>query len=397
MKPGSWPAILVVYLFAIAAGATVPKLIPLSGDFAQSFGMGPAAFGWLVALIAIPAALLAIPSGIVVDRFGPRAVLIGGACGGMAANLLYLAASHSAMLQLARLVEGAAIVHIYTAGPAMLMGMTGGKRRTAALSVWTTYMPVGTAIALAIAGAEADGPAWRSAFAWHGAMFLIAAIAGLALPKIDRTHAARRTLGAQVLELRLAYARPTLLLLACAFFLMISIGLGANVAFPQYFAHVLGVSIGQSSSMVAATTLIMVPGSLLAGYVLSRGMPPTIFFAVLAGAGFVVGTLCFVPALSQASRYGALAAWFLISGAAAATLMAVLPIIAEPERRGAAAALLNQAAALATFVNPPIWLHFAAGSAWTPFAALLAAGWSCAAIALWLAARSSFRPAHAVA
>jgi hypothetical protein len=77
--------------------------------------------------------------------------------------------------------------------------------------------------------------------------------------------------------------------------------------------------------------------------------------------------------------------WFLCSGASVATLMAVLPLVAEPERRGAAAALLNQAAALATFVNPPIWLAFAAGTDWTPFAGLLAAGWGCATIAVWLA------------
>jgi MFS family permease len=188
-----------------------------------------------------------------------------------------------------------------------------------------------------------------------------------------------------LLDLRLAYARPPLLLLALAFFLMISIGLGANVSFPQYFARMLGLSMGQASSMVAATTLIMVPGSLVAGFVLARGVRPTLVFAGIAAIGFVAGTMCFVPALALASRYVVLALWFLTSGASVATLMAVLPLVAEPARRGAAAALLNQAAALATFVNPPIWLAFAGGTDWTPFAALLATGWGCATIAIWLA------------
>jgi MFS family permease len=387
---GSWPAILGVYLFAVAAGATVPKLIPLSGDFARMFGLGPAGFGWLVSVIAIPAALLAIPSGVVVDRFGPRAVLIGGALVAACANLLYIAATSVPMLQVARLIEGAAIVHIYTAGPAMLMGMTECKRRTAAMSVWTTYMPVGTAIALAVAGAFADGPGWHAVFFGHGSLFLVAAAIGFTLPKPDRSAAApRRTLAAQLIELRLAYSRPTLLMLAFAFFLMISIGLGANVAFPQYFARVLGLSMGQAASMVAATTLIMVPGSLLAGFVLSRGVKPTTVFAAIAAIGFVAGTMCFVPVLALPSRYLVLAIWFLTSGASVATLMAVLPLVAEPERRGAAAALLNQAAALATFVNPPIWLAFAGTNGWTPFAGLLAIGWSCATIAVWLATSMS--------
>jgi MFS family permease len=396
MKPGSWPAILSVYLFAIAAGATVPKLIPLSGDFARVFGMSPAGFGWLVSLIAIPAALLAIPSGVVVDRFGPRRVLIGGACVAAFANLVDIVATSVPMLQLARLIEGGAIVHIYTAGPAMLMGMTEGRRRTTALSVWSTYMPVGTSISFAFAGAFSGGAAWHAIFYGHGALFLVAAAIGLMLPKIDPNAVRiRRTLGGQLLELRFAYSRPTLLLLAFAFFLMISVGLGANLAFPQYFSRVLGLSIGQASSMVAATTLIMVPGSLLAGFALSRGMKPTAFFVVIAVVGFVVGTLCFVPVLALPSRYVALACWFLSSGAAVATLMATLPLVAEPERRGAAAALLNQAAALATFVNPPIWLSFATQNDWTPFAMLLGIGWSLGAIAVWLATRLSMRAAIA--
>ena len=131
MKPGSWPSILGVYAFAIAAGATVPLLIPLSADFARDFGMGPGAFGWLVSIIAIPAALLAIPSGVVVDRFGPRRVLIGGALVAALANLIFLVAGTIPLLQAARLLEGAAIVHIYTAGPAMLCASTRSTGRPA--------------------------------------------------------------------------------------------------------------------------------------------------------------------------------------------------------------------------------------------------------------------------
>jgi predicted MFS family arabinose efflux permease len=395
MKAGSWPAILGVYLFGIAAGATVPKLVPLSADFARDFGMSPVAFGGLFSLIAIPAALLAIPSGVVVDRFGARATLIGGALVAALANLIYFSASSVMMLGAARLIEGAAIVHIYTAGPAMLMGMTEGQRRTAGLSVWTTYMPVGTSAAFAFFGFFADGPGWRTAFLGHGALFLIAAAIGLILPKVG-AGPVRRTFGAQLLELKSAYARPPLLLLAIAFFLMICIGLGANTAFPIYFAHVLGLSMGQASSMVAATTLIMVPGSLLTGAALAKGMKPTAFFAVIAATGLVVGTFCFVPTISLSARYLMLGCWYLCSGASVATLMATLPLIAEPARRGAAAALLNQAAALATFVSPPIWLAYAAGTVWTPFSLLLAIGWGGGVLALWGATSLSGRAARAV-
>ena len=391
MKPGSWPAILCVYLFGVCGGTTVTKIVPLSADFARIFGIGPAGFGWLVSLIAVPAVLLAIPSGLLADRVGPRAVLIGGAALGIIANLLYLAAGSVPMLQAARLIEGIAIVHIYTAGPALLMAMTDGGRRTSAMTVWTTYMPVGTAIGLALGGTFSASAAWRSVFIGHGIMFVIAAAVGLLLPVMRAGgRGTRPGIGGQLIDLRAAYARPALLLVALAFFLMISLGLGANVTFPEYFARIEALSMAESSNMVAAATLGMIPGSLLAGLALRRGVSHMRLFGVLACLGFVAGTASFVPGLPLSTRDVVLPVWFFISGAATAMVMAVLPLVAEPERHGAAAALLNQVASVATFINPPLWLSFASGDDWTPFAALMGGGWLIAAIALWGATRRTF-------
>ncbi len=68
-----------------------------------------------------------------------------------------------------------------------------------------------------------------------------------------------------------------------------------------------------------------------------------------------------------------------------AVAISTLPLLAEPERRGAAAALLNQAGALATFISPPLWLALAAGGDWKRLVGLLAVGWTLTLICLWLA------------
>ena len=391
MKAGSWWSIAGIYLFGVCGGSTVSKLIPLVDDMARVFGLGAADFGWLVALIAVPAALLAIPSGLVVDRFGPRAVLIVSAALGVAANIVYDLAPSVPFLQLARLMEGAAIVHIYTAGPALLMATTEGPKRISAMTLWATYMPVGTATGLALGGLFAGGENWRMAFTASGALFATVGLLGLLQPAITVTRTGPRpTLGAQLRALRGAYSRPPLLLLAFAFFLMVSVGLGASVTFPPYFARIHDMPIGAASSMVALATLAMVPGSLLAGYLLAHGVRRHFLFTGLGAIGFCVGSLSFFPDLTLPLRSLVVVGWFVMSGAATATLLATLPIVAEPERRGAAAALLNQAGALATFANPPIWLTFSTGRDWTPFAALLAVGWGFAVLAIWmLAARAA--------
>ncbi len=394
MKPGSWASILAIFLFGAAGASTVSKLIPLGGDLARVFGASPAEFGWLVSLIAVPAALLAIPSGIVVDKYGPRVVLIACAVLGVLSNTIYMFADSMPVLQLARLLEGAAIVHIYTAAPALLMATTDGKKRTTAMTVWATYMPVGTAIGLTLGGLFADGESWRSTFMAQAALYAVTGCLGFLLPTISADAATGgQPLAQRLLGLREAYSRPPLLLLALGFFMMISMGLGANATFPSYFARIHDMPTLSASSMVAAATLAMIPGSLIAGVILSSGVRHQVLFSGLAAAGFILGSLSFFPDLEISLRFIIVCGWFIISGAAIATIMATLPIVAEPQRRGAAAALINQSGALATFVNPPIWLSLAAGNAWTPFSGLLALGWTVATACLWAIALYAAAPA----
>ncbi|HTN60806.1 MAG TPA: MFS transporter [Devosia sp.] len=387
MKSGSWASIIGVYLFGVCGGSTVSKIIPLAGDLTRVFDLSPTEFGWLISFIALPAALLAIPSGIVVDRYGPRRVLIAAAFCGVIADLIYLFGQSMAVFQAARLLEGVAIVHFYTAGPALLMGTTEGRRRTQAMTLWATYMPVGTSTGLLLGGLFAGSEAWRMSFMVHGSLVAVAGALAFLQPRIDKAAAGPVVgLGARILDLRGAYSRPMLLLLGFAFFLMISMGLGANITFPDYFARVHEITTASASSMVALTTLAMVPGSILAGVLMSSGRKPHHVFAVLGVIGFIVGSLSFVPGFGISVRYLVVTLWFVASGAAIAVLLATLPIVAEPHRRGAAAALINQAGAVATFANPPLWRNILAGGEWTPFVILFAVGWSLAIASLWFAA-----------
>jgi hypothetical protein len=132
----------------------------------------------------------------------------------------------------------------------------------------------------------------------------------------------------------------------------------------------------------------MIPGSLGVGALIARGISQRTVFLGLGVLGTIAGSLAFHPALGVPQRAVAVCLWFIVSGAAIATLMTTLPLVAEPARRGAAAALLNQSAATATFVNPPIWLPLAAaGAGWLSFAGLVAGGWCIAVVCVWALAR----------
>jgi predicted MFS family arabinose efflux permease len=390
MKPGSWSSILTLYLYGVLGASTVSKLVPLGAVLGTGFGTTPAQFGWLVSLVALPAVILAIPSGLLVDRFGSRRILLAASALGVVANLLYYVAPSPLVMQLARVVEGTAIVHVYTAVPAFLMASCEGTRRSTAMTIWATYMPSGTAVGLLLAGAFVGSESWRGLFLVHGALYVAVALLNLRQPRLAAASAGALvpTLGQRLQGLKEAYSRPALLLLALAFFLMISLGFGANTTFPGYFARLHGVSVATTSSAIALGTLLMIPGSLGVGALIARGIPQRKVFIGLGVLGTLAGSLAFHPDLAASQRSLVVGIWFLVSGASIATLMATLPLVAEPARRGAAAALLNQSAATATFVNPPIWLPLAAaGASWLAFAGLMAAAWLIAVLAVWALAR----------
>lgn len=386
---GSWRSILTLYLFGVMGASTVSKLVPLGAVLAGQFGTTPAQFGWLVSLVALPAVILAIPSGLLVDRYGPRRVINAAAALGVAANLVYFVAPSQLWMQLARVLEGTAIVHLYTAVPAFLMTTCSGPRRATAMTVWATYMPTGTAVGLLLAGAFVGTPIWRDLFLVHGGLYAAVALLNLQQPRLPDlpSGAAVPSLAQRLQGLKDAYSRPALLLLALAFFLMISLGFGANTTFPGYFAQLHHTSVAVTAGALALGTLLMIPGSLGVGALIARGFTQRQVFLGLGVVGAVAGSLSFHPALPVGGRAIVVGLWFMVSGASIATLMATLPLVAEPARRGAAAALMNQSAATATFVNPPIWLPLAAaGAGWLAFGSLMVGAWVVAVASVWIMA-----------
>src|ERR1700683_2280980 len=155
LKAGGWPSIVGTYAFGVVGVAALAKVIPLRIEFEQIVGATPAEYAWLIALLGVPAALLAA----VIGAF-----------------------------QAVRLVEGLALVGIFTAGPALLMATTAGQRRIAAMTFWSTYTPTGFSLGLLLGGLFAGTPSWRLTFVCHGALMVFVALMALGLPRLPEAR-----------------------------------------------------------------------------------------------------------------------------------------------------------------------------------------------------------------
>jgi predicted MFS family arabinose efflux permease len=389
MKQGGWASLTLIYLYGVASAASLTKAIPLQAQISGLPGASPALFGLFISLMAVLPATLGTLSGAAIDRLGARPALVLAALIGACVNGLYLLAHSYLPFQVIRVLEGCVPLLVYAAAPALMIATSAPERRSAAMALWSSYTPVGTSLGLLISAGFASGAHWRFAYLTHGAIFLLLAILGLALPKAVAAAAPgpRRS----ILALLKSPDGSAPLRLATAFGILILLGLGVSVVMPPYLSRHYGISLSTASGIMAVINVLMILGSMLSGVVLTRGVRPVRLFLALAVVGSVAGCAVFAPWAHIGLTLGALLVWLVCTGAAMAVLASLLPRVAGPEHRASTAGLLSQTAALTTFITSPLWLAVLGLNQWLALFLIILIGWASSALLLPVQARSASR------
>jgi MFS family permease len=391
MKNGGWASLTLIYLYGVVSAASLTKAIPLQAHISQLPGASPALFGLFISLMAVLPAMLGTLSGAVIDRLGARPALILAALIGALVNGLYVIATAFLPFQVIRVVEGAVPLLVYAAAPALMIATSAPERRSAAMALWSSYTPVGTSLGLLISAAFASGPQWRFAYLTHGAIFLMLAMLGLALPKVAAAATVPGTPRRSTLALLKSPEGSAPLRLATSFGILILLGLGVSVVMPPYLSRHYGITLSAASGIMALINVVMILGSTLSGVILTRGVRPAGVFIALAVVGSLAGFGVFAPWTRIGLTLGALLVWLICTGAAMAVLASLLPRVAGPEHRAATAGLLSQTGALTTFITAPLWLAVLALNQWLALFMIILAGWAISAVLLPVQARSTAR------
>ncbi len=391
MKNGGWASLTLIYLYGVVSAASLTKAIPLQAQISGLPGASPALFGLFISLMAVLPAIFGTLSGAVIDRLGARPALILAALIGTLVNGLYLVADSYLPFQVIRVLEGAMPLLIYAAAPALMIATSAPERRSAAMALWSSYTPVGTSLGLLISAAFASGGQWRFAYLTHGAIFLLLAMLGVALPKVAGAGAIPGTQRRSILALLKSPEGIAPLRLATAFGILILLGLGVSVVMPPYLSRHYGITISAASGIMAVINVVMILGSMLSGVILTRGVRPVRVFLALAVVGCIAGCGVFAPWTRMGLTLAALLVWLICTGAAMAVLASLLPRVAAPEHRASTAGLLSQTGALTTFITSPLWLAVMALNQWVALFMIILAGWGASTLLLPVQARSTSR------
>jgi predicted MFS family arabinose efflux permease len=360
-----WGRVVLVCAAGVPAAIALGKVGVVGPLMRPDLGLSLPQLGLAVSAITVVAALLGTPAGLWTGGYGPRRTLLAGlavmtvaaAAGGLAWGLGPLLA--------ARVVEGVGFLLVVVAAPDLLVQLTRGADRAAALALWGTVIPVGLAVGGVAGGALAPATGWRG---WLGLTGVLPALAAVAVAMVIPPDPARPD-GARP-PLRLAGLGRTAPL-AGGFCGLCLIGIAMVSLLPTFLVGERGTGLGTAGAATAVVAFASVPGSLAASWLLRRGAGLRPLSVVV-----LVMPLAAVPAFRAGGALGvavaAAAALMLANGVAVAAAFAAVPeVVRDPGQITLAIGLMTQLGSTGTLLGAPLFGGVVDAVDWSAFAPLV--------------------------
>jgi MFS family permease len=361
-----WPLVGLLYLCGLLAAAQLGKMSALAPLIATALGLSLTTVAIAISLIEIGGATLGTVAGLIAHRLGLRRTLRAGvACLALAG--LGGASAHGATGLLGwRLLEAAGYLGVIVSAPVLIAhhaGAAGPRVQGLALTLWSTFVPVGLALGAAASASVATAWDWRTAMAASGAVgaLLWAVLWRAGVPE----HADTPT------DAPAARLTPPLWCLTLAFGLFALFQVGVLGLLPTLLVREAGLGAQAAGQWTAIASVSAIAGSAAAAWLLrhgvslrgpaivSLGLPPLLLFGVFTPGPSATVAIALAIALNMAG------------GVFASLGFALLPRLATaPGQMVRANGLLAQCGASGSLLGPPTMAACVQAGGWTAAAAL---------------------------
>ena len=360
-----WGRLVLVCAAGVPAAIALGKVGVVGPLLRPDLGLSLPQLGLAVSAITVVAALLGTPAGLWTAGNGPRRTLLAGLAVMTVAAAGGAAAWGLGALLAARLLEGVGFLMVVVAAPDLLVRLSRGTDRAAALALWGTVIPVGLAAGGVAGGVLAPALGWRG---WLGLTAVLPALAALAVAAAIPPDPPRRD-GARP-PLRLSGLGGTAPL-AGGFCGLCLVGIAVVSLLPTFLVGERGSGLGTAGAATAVVAFASVPGSLAAGWLLRRGaglrpLSATALAMPLAALPAFRGGGALTVAVAAA------AAIMLANGVAVAAAFAAVPeVVSDPGQIALAIGVMTQLGSTGTLLGAPLFGAVVAAADWSAFAPLL--------------------------
>jgi len=326
MLQNRWVMLAVIFLTRTSMGFMFQSVASVAPFLIDEFTLSYGQIGLLMGLYLLPGALIALPSGVLGQRFGSRRVAVAGLALMTTGGLITAWSASFLGACVGRTVSGAGGILLNLLLAKMVADWFTGKEISTAMGVMLTSWPVGIGLALVTLGSVAARWSWRGSILITAA----AAVAGLLLLAglyRDPPWLANAARGQGTLELDLPRHAWALSVTAGLCWSAFNASFIVVASFGPALLIARGSSVTEAGSVVSLAiwvTLVSVP---LGGYAADRLRRPNLVITT----GALAAALCI--ALLPLFPYPVL--WLLLAGTlvglAPGAIMALLPKALEQE------------------------------------------------------------------
>ena len=268
--PYAWVILAVVYFASVVAPFIQFKIPPIMPYLMQEFGIDLTRAGLLMSSIAMIGLLLALPTSILLQRFGPKITLL------VSLSLMALGAGIGAFsstftgLLGSRVIEGIGIGLMGITAPATIAMWFPAERQGTPMGIWATWVPVGSVLIYNIAPMMVLSFGWQSIW-WIGAAFavLMMVFCGLFIKRPPTQGQENAQVEARP-SLRKALANRSIWLLALEFACMNFALVAVGTYYPTFLNEVRGYPLGQAAFLSSLATLVVLFSAPAAGLLSDR-------------------------------------------------------------------------------------------------------------------------------
>ena len=346
-----WGIVALAITAGIIAAMQIGKLPPAVGALRVELSLGLVAAGWIISCFNAVSALFGAVAGVAGDHMGQRRTLLLGlgllALGGAAGAL----AEDGRWLLLTRLLEGVGFVAVVVSAPSLIAAVTRPPDRNTAIAAWGTYMPAGMALMLLAAPPLLGALGWRGV--WLVNAGLIVAFL-LVFAVVSRGSGAAPAQKRNLRDVRQALVKPGPWLLA-ACFTSYSLQWFAMMAWlPTLLTEQAALGVGAASLITALIVACNVPGNLLGGRLLKRGLPRWLLIAFASASLGLLALGVFAAAVPVGWKIILAALFATLGGLIPASVLAGVPRHASSAAQiGIANGIVVQGSNLGSLFGPP--------------------------------------------
>jgi MFS family permease len=270
IAPYAWVILAVVYVASVVAPFNLFKIPPIMPVLMQAFQIDLTQAGLLMSSIAMIGLVLALPTGVFLQRLGPKMTLVI-SLALMALGAVLGAFSHSFIVLLgSRAVEGMGIGLMGVTAPATIAMWFPPDRQGTPMGIWATWMPVGSVLIYNLSPMMAASLGWQSIW-WMGAGFavLMMFICGwlITRPPTQEWATSQPQAAPNLMQ---ALANRNIWLLALGFACLNFVATGLGTYYTTFLNEIRGYPLGQAAFLSSIATIAALFSSPAAGWLSDR-------------------------------------------------------------------------------------------------------------------------------